>query len=82
MKAWPNEKLNFVENPELIEQPKYAARTALVYWLANKLYDLADKGAIHDVVDLVTKGVNAGATDEMLAERRGLFDQAKKSLKV
>lgn len=81
MKAWPNEKLNFVENPELIEQPKYAARTALVYWLANKLYDLADKGAIHDVVDLVTKGVNAGATDEMLAERRGLFDQAKKIFK-
>ena len=81
MKAWPNEKLNFVENPELIEQPKYAARTALVYWLANKLYDLADKGAIHDVVDLVTKGVNAGATDKMLAERRELFDQAKKIFK-
>lgn len=81
MKAWPNEKLNFVENPELIEQPKYAARTALVYWLANKLYDLADKGAIHDFVDLVTKGVNAGATDKMLAERRELFDQAKKIFK-
>ncbi|MEB5477119.1 glycoside hydrolase family 19 protein [Acinetobacter pollinis] len=76
-KAWPKEELNFVENPELIEQPKYAARTALVYWLANKLYNLADKGATHEMVDLVTKGVNAGATDQMKAERRGLFDQAK-----
>lgn len=51
--------LIFVENPELVEQPKYAARTALVYWLASKLYDLADKGATVLDVDNVTKGVNA-----------------------
>lgn len=76
-KAWPDEKLDFVENPELIEQPKYAARTALVYWLANKLYDEADKGATHAVVDRITKGVNAGATNKMLSERRSYFDKAK-----
>lgn len=81
LKAWPDEKLNFVENPELIEQPKYAARTALVYWLANKLYDLADQGATHGAVDSVTKGVNAGATNDMLKERRELFNQAKKIFK-
>ena len=76
-KAWPDEKLDFVENPELIEQPKYAARTALVYWLANKLYDKADGGATHAVVDEITKGVNAGATKTMLKERRSYFDKAK-----
>lgn len=76
-KAWPDEKLDFVENPELIEQPKYAARTALVYWLANKLYDKADLGATHTVVDGITRGINAGATSTMLIERRSYFDKAK-----
>lgn len=76
-KAWPDEELDFVENPELVEQPKYAARTALVYWLANKLYDKADTGATHTVVDGITKGVNAGATPDMLKERRSFFDTAK-----
>ena len=76
-KAWPDEELDFVENPELVEQPKYAARTALVYWLANKLYDKADAGATHTVVDGITKGVNAGATPDMLKQRRSFFDTAK-----
>lgn len=76
-KAWPDEKLDFVANPELIEQPKYAARTALVYWLANKLYDAADSGATHVAVDKITRGVNAGASDKMLIERRSYFDKAK-----
>ena len=80
-KAWPDEKLDFVENPELVEQPKYAARTALVYWLANKLYDKADTGATHAVVDGITKGVNAGATPDMLKERRPFFDTAKSIFK-
>ena len=75
--AWPNEELDFVENPELVEQPKYAARTALVYWLASKLYDLADKGATVSDVDNVTKGVNAGATKDIFETRRSYFVKAK-----
>ncbi|OJU84624.1 MAG: glycoside hydrolase family 19 [Acinetobacter sp. 39-4] len=76
-KAWPNENLNFIENPELIEQPKYAARTALVYWLANKLYNYADEGFTYGVVDKITKGVNAGATSKMIEDRRSFFDKSK-----
>lgn len=76
-KAWPNEELDFIENPELVEQAKYAARTALVYWLANKLYDLADQGATASDVDNVTKGVNAGATKDILDARRLYFVKAK-----
>lgn len=80
-KAWPNENLNFIENPELIEQPKYAARTALVYWLANKLYNYADEGFTHDVVDKITKGVNAGATSKMIEDRRSFFEKSKNIFK-
>lgn len=76
-KAWPDEQLDFVKNPELVEQPKYAARTALVYWLANKLYALADKGATSSDVDQVTKGVNPGAKSDMLVKRRSYFVKAK-----
>lgn len=76
-KAWPNEQLNFVENPELVEQPKYAVRTALVYWIAKKLYDLADKGATNSDVDKVTRGVNAGATEDIMNARRLYFIKAK-----
>lgn len=76
-KAWPDEQLNFVENPELVEQPKYAVRTALVYWIANKLYALADKGPSDANVDQVTKGINAGATPDIIAARRLYFRKSK-----
>ncbi|WP_425918292.1 glycoside hydrolase family 19 protein [Acinetobacter sp. TSRC1-2] len=65
---WADEKVDFVKNPELIEQPKYAVRSAIRFWLKYKLYDIADKGATGAQVDNITKVINEG-TDSYSARR-------------
>jgi len=65
---WADEKVDFVKNPELIEQPKYAVRSAIRFWLKYKLYDIADKGATGAQVDNITKIINEG-TDSYSARR-------------
>jgi predicted chitinase len=37
---------------------KYATRSAVSFWLSNKLYEIADKGNSPDVVDLITAVIN------------------------
>jgi putative chitinase len=49
-------KVNFLANPELMEQPKYAARTAAWFWQAHGCNELADKMAYA----LITKKINGG----------------------
>lgn len=73
---WTDEKVDFVKNPELIEQPKYAVRSAIRFWLKSRLYDIADRGATGDQVDAITKVINK-ATDSYAA-RRAHFVQASK----
>ncbi len=73
---WTDEKVDFVKNPDLIEQPKYAVRSAIRFWLKFRLYDIADKGATGDQVDAITKVINK-ATDSYAA-RRAHFVQASK----
>ena len=58
--AWPGENVNFLEHPELLEQPKYAVRSAVAFWKGNKLYELADQGASPNVVDKITRIINRG----------------------
>jgi predicted chitinase len=55
---WPNEKIDFVANPELLIEMKYAVRSAASFWLSNKLYEVADKGSAPEIVDLITAVVN------------------------
>lgn len=71
---WHNEKVDFVNNPELIEQPKYAVRSAIRFWLKYKLYEIADKGATGAQVDSITKVINKGT--DSYAARRAHFNQA------
>ncbi|NNH00760.1 glycoside hydrolase family 19 [Acinetobacter sp. ANC 5414] len=66
---WADEKVDFVKNPELIEKPKYAVRSAIRFWLKYKLYDVADKGAEGVQVDTITKIINK-ATDSYAARRQ------------
>lgn len=73
---WPDENVDFVKNPELIEQPKYAVRSAIRFWLKYKLYEIADKGATGAQVDAITRVINE-ATDSYDARRRH-FTQAYK----
>ena len=59
--GWPDESnLDFLENYELVGQPKYAVRSAVAYWLNNGLYELANEGAEDSNVDSITKGINPG----------------------
>ena len=74
-KAWPEEKFDFVKNPELLEQPKYAVRSAIRFWLKFKLYDIADKGATNTQVDAITKIINK-STDSYV-DRQKNFVSAK-----
>ena len=55
---WPNENKNFVDNPDLLLRMKYATRSAVSFWLSNKLYEIADKGNSPEIVDLITAIIN------------------------
>lgn len=57
---WPSDNVSFVEDPNLLLNIKYAARSAASFWLSNKIYGVADKGSAPEVVDLVTDIVNRG----------------------
>jgi len=57
---WPGDKLDFVGFPDFILEPKYAMRSAIWFWLANKLYEIADEGADISAVDKITKKINSG----------------------
>jgi predicted chitinase len=55
---WPNDHPDFVANPDLLLEMKYAVRSAANFWLANKLYEIADRGGAPDIVDLITAIIN------------------------
>ena len=74
-KAWPEEKIDFTEKPQLLEQPTYAARSGIVFWLDKKIYEIADQGSTSSVVDKVTKAINPYAPNKV--ERRGFFTKIK-----
>ena len=64
--------IDFVKQPELLEQEKYAWLSAGWYWKSRNLNDIA-----HDVV-AVTKKINGGTNH--LKERTELFEKAKLEL--
>jgi predicted chitinase len=55
---WPNDCADFVVNPDLLLEVKYAVRSAASFWLNNELYKIADKGSALEVVDSITTVVN------------------------
>jgi len=50
---------DYEDNPDLLAQPKYAARSAAFFWVSNNLPELADRGAAHSEVDKITEVVNS-----------------------
>lgn len=58
LELWPDDKADYMENPSLLEQPKYAARSALAYWVLNKCYVPARKGTKQQNSYAVTAIVN------------------------
>jgi predicted chitinase len=55
---WPQEDLDFETTPDLLVQPKYAARSAAYFWVGHNLPAEADKGASAAQVDAITAIVN------------------------
>lgn len=55
---WPDEIVNFEENPDLLIQPRYAARSAAYFWVTRGLHQIADQGATANQVNAITAIVN------------------------
>ena len=55
---WPDDVVNFEENPDLLTQPKYAARSAAYFWVAHRLPEVADQGPTANQVNAITAIVN------------------------
>lgn len=56
-----DEKIDLVSktgNPDLLVQPKYAVRSALWFFMKNKLFEIADEGVTEDTSNRITKRVN------------------------
>lgn len=68
---WPGENTDFVSNPDLLEEPKYAARSAVFFWLKNKLYEIADKGEAAEFVNAITAKINRHT--DSYGDRRAQF---------
>lgn len=68
---WPSENIDFVTNPEKLEEPKYAARSAVYFWLKNRLYEIADQGPESGNVNSITAVINRHT--DSYDERRNQF---------
>ncbi|MBB1518555.1 glycoside hydrolase family 19 protein [Aquipseudomonas guryensis] len=68
---WTDENINFIENPEKLEETKYAARSAVYFWLKNSLYEIADLGVEPSNVNSITAVINQYTSS--YAERRNQF---------
>ncbi|WP_263264030.1 glycoside hydrolase family 19 protein [Pseudomonas sp. RIT-PI-S] len=63
-----------LNQPQLLEQPQWAAMSAGWYWSTHRLNELADTGDF----EAITRKINGGLNG--LPERVALYEQAKKVL--
>ena len=66
--------VDLVENPDLLLEPTYAARSAAWFWQKNKCNTFADVGDIEGL----TKRINGGLIG--LADRKARYQAAERSL--
>lgn len=75
------EDIDFTMHPHLAhENPKYAVRSGVYFWLKHRLYREADKGSGSEAVDAITRIINRN-TDSYEA-RRGHFERIYKNEKI
>ncbi|WP_175650482.1 glycoside hydrolase family 19 protein [Pseudomonas sp. Marseille-P9899] len=70
---WPDDTVDFLKNPDLLLQMKYATRSAVNFWLENRLYEKADLGSAPEVVNRITDVVNKGTSEDSREKRRANF---------
>ena len=66
--------VDLVENPDLLLEPTYAARSAAWFWATNKCNVFADAGDIEGL----TKRINGGLIG--IADRKARYENAERSL--
>jgi putative chitinase len=66
--------VDLVENPDLLLEPTYAARSAAWFWATNKCNAFADSGDIEGL----TKRINGGLIG--IADRKARYENAERSL--
>lgn len=66
--------VNFIIDPQLLEQPKWAVKSAFWFWRVNNLNDLADL----DDIKKVTKKINGGYNG--LEDRKRIYKLCKQHL--
>jgi len=66
--------MDLINQPELLEQPQYAAMSAAWFWSTRGLNTLADQGAFV----AITRRINGGLTGQ--DDRQALYDKALKVL--
>ncbi|WP_349921907.1 glycoside hydrolase family 19 protein [Aeromonas veronii] len=75
------EDVDFINNPDLLSSnPKYALRSAVSFWLSNRLYLKADQGDSDDNVDSITAIVNLNTGSYQ--ERKDHFKRIHKNEKI
>jgi predicted chitinase len=55
---WAGDDVNFIANPDLVSEMRYAVRSAIYFWIANHLPEIADTGHTDNVVDQITAVIN------------------------
>ena len=50
--------VDFEADPDLLDQPLYAVRSGLAFWVDNRLYAIADDGVTKEVADRITGVIN------------------------
>ncbi|MFB6327796.1 hypothetical protein ACE8EZ_17115 [Pantoea deleyi] len=73
-KNWGTD-VDFINNPSKLEEGTYCVRSAVYFWLREKLYELADQDDTGAVVDKITAKVNLHTTS--YEKRRGHFENIK-----
>lgn len=81
IKAFPNMG-NLVDNPKLLEKPKYAVMSALSYWINNNLNAKADLGFELNHVNNLTKIINEKLHESHYKKRRDSFSKARKVFRL
>lgn len=71
--------VDLVSNPDLLEQPKYAAKAAMWFWKRHELNSYADRGNFRAVASTINTG-RADRTPNHWEQRLHFYDVAKRVL--
>ncbi|WP_157515325.1 glycoside hydrolase family 19 protein [Luteimonas abyssi] len=67
------ERIDFESNPDRVDEPTYAVRSGLAFWVENRLYEHADTGVTREATDRITTVINSRTTSR--AERWNFVQQ-------